>query len=272
MSLRKRIAPLPEVTTVPALFEKDGTKHKIPGHKAIINPITNHVFGIASDKYKLVTHEEVMNNVEEVIFKSNKYGNWTKAISTDKEGAKLRATYKFLDVEIPIGNNKDLISPTIEVFNSYDLSWRHTVMIGAYRMICENGIVVGENFLTFKKKHSPSLYLEDVKYAVEGGLETMTEQATQWTEWNNVVEEQKFVNEVIKNMKLNNKEKEELINTREVSSNLKLVDWLTFTETTQIIITRWVFFNIVTQFLTHNIKKETRRVQLESAFRNNIYR
>ena len=263
--------PLPEVCLAPAKFTHEGETIEMPNYKAIINPVTNHTFAIASSKYKLVTHEEVMENVESVIEEVNKYGPYTKKINLDKEGARMRTTYKFMEMEMPVGDKGDLINPTIEVFNSYDLSWRHTVMIGAYRMVCTNGMVVGEEFMSYKKKHTQDLYLKDVQRAMGGGLEQMEKQVKQWDTWRNETIEQDQVTKIFDKMQLNGKEKEALIKTKEVNTNISLDAWINFASTNQEIITKWLFFNIVTQFITHEIKKETRKVQLETAFRKNIY-
>ena len=139
-------------------------------------------------------------------------------------------------------------------------------------MICSNGMVVGENFMTYKMKHMPSLYLEDVKHALEGGMEQMQVQCKQWAEWRNEEIKQPQVESIMEGMKLNNKEKEAVLMEKEVESGHTLKDWLMFTETTQQVITKYIFFNIMTQFLTHTIKREIRRTQLETLFRKNIYR
>ncbi len=267
-----RQIPLPEVTTVPAYFEAEGVKHLIPGQKAIINPMTNHVFAMASDKYKLIKHEDVLENVENVIAEGHNYGDYTRKISLDREGAQMKATYIFEDMDIPIMKVGDLCKPTIEVYNSYNLTWRQIVNAGVHKCICANQMTVREDFLTFKKKHMPDLYLEDIRCALEGGLEKIQTQIEQWKQWEKLELEQSRVEKIIDNMKLNGKEKEGLITTKEVETGLILQDWLTFTETTNIVITKWIFFNIMTQFLTHAIKKEIRRTQLEALFRKNIYR
>ena len=266
--------PLPEVELRDTYIEKEGILIKMPQYKTIFNPVTERPFAIASNKYKLVKHEEVMENVEDTIEQLNTYGKYSKVIKLDKEGARLRTTYTFKDMELPVGdaNKGDLINPTIEVFNSYDLSWRHTVMIGAFRMVCTNGMVVGEEFMSYKKKHIQNLYLDDVKRALEGGLEQMQTQVTQWNSWQNIGIEKDEAEKIIDKMQLNGKEKEELINVKEVFSNISLGAWLTFKEITQVVITKWIFFNIITQYITHNIKHETRKVQLETAFRRNMYR
>jgi len=263
--------PIPDVVLKDVTYENEGEIITIPNQKAIVNPVTNHVFAVASGKYNLVTHQEVMENVEEVIERENSLGTFSKNISLDKHGGRMRTTYTFSDMSIPVGDNKDLINPSIEVFNSYDLSWRHSVMAGAFRVLCSNGLVVGNKYMNYRKKHNPDLYLQDVQRALQGGLEKMTEQSTLWKQWSEEDMNKTVTEKIIKESGLNNKETEALVSTKEASTGLTLDAFLNFENTVQTIMNKWIFFNIFTQFLTHQIKSESRRVQLENNLRKLIY-
>ncbi len=140
-----------ELTYPPVASESLSFGEGLPveGHKAIVNPDSGHVYDIVSDKYKLVKHEEVIENVEEVLVKDNQMGPWDKSTIFYQEGARMRTTYKFPGVSLPVQKG-DYVNPTIEVLNSYDRSIRHIIMLGAFRLVCTNGMVVGKKFMQFR--------------------------------------------------------------------------------------------------------------------------
>lgn len=250
---------------------------ELPDHKAIINPDTEHVFAVASSKYKLVKHEEVLDNIEEVLNENPHYGRYVREIRLDREGGRMRCIYKFPDTEVPIRiqGKDDLMNPTLESFNSYDLSWRHTVMLGCFRIVCTNGMVVGEKFMQFRKRHMPDLYLEDVKVALETGMDKLKDQFIMWQGWGEKFAEVEWADKVIDGMQLNKKETRLLIEEKEVTTGNNIEDWKLFQEhgyAERMTMTWWIFFNIITQFITHRIASEVRKVELESRVRRAMLR
>lgn len=260
--------------TVAKLGFPDYPDISVDDRQAIINPDTGEIFSITSPKYKLVTHQDVLANVEEVIDTESSLGNYSKGVWLDE--GRMRTTYRFKEVDIAIGKG-DVVNPTLEVFNSYDLSWRHTVYLGAFRVICTNGMVVGEKFMTFRKRHMPDLYLEDVQEALRNGLDRLTMQSTAWKEWQGIPATNEFVDETIGKLELNKKETGTLIEEPETSTNLSIEIWRMFQEMGENYqdkveqMTKWIFFNILTQFITHHVRSQMRRVHLESAVRRRFY-
>ena len=248
----------------------------VEGHKAIVNPETGHVYDIVSDKYKLVKHEEVIENVEEVLVKDNQMGAYERSTIFYQKGARMRTTYKFPDVSVPVAKN-DYVNPTIEVLNSYDRSIRHIIMLGAFRLICTNGMVVGKKFMQFRKRHMPDLYLEDVKDALELGLDSLQQQVIIWQQWSIVPLEKPRYEATIKKLDLNKKETVLLLEEPETSTKMSIERWLALDEMGEgyekdtEVMTWWVFYNILTQFTTHRIESHNRRMQLEGRIRQVLY-
>lgn len=242
----------------------------VPGRKAIYNPETEEVFAICSDQYKLIKHEECMEQIEEVIARHPEYGNFERKIKLSNEGGRLRVTYRFPEVEVTVGQ-KDKINPTIEVFNSYDLSWRFQELFGAFRIICTNGLTVGEKLFHHKKRHMPDLDIEKVNKDLEIGMVALSDQAKIWEGWADRVIDIAAAEKAIKKLDLNKKETNLLEEEKEVASGLSIGDWKLFTEhgyADQMAapMTLWIFYNIFTQFITHRVNMN-RRVMLEDRVR-----
>ena len=264
----------------PALQAYGRGKLIVPGNKAVINPETGHVFDIVSDKYKLVKHEDVLANVEDVLVKNDSMGPCKREVRLYQHGARMRTTYTFYETGIAIKSSiakGDIVNPTIEVFNSYDRSIRHTVMMGAFRVICTNGMVVGIEFMQFRKRHMPDLYLDDVKQAMEIGMDKMEVQMLTWDEWTKKPLEKETLENTLKVLDLNQKETRILEDVEEVSSRMSISRWLalfemgdSYEEERQVM-SWWVFYNILTQFTTHEIKSQNRRLQLETRIRKALY-
>jgi len=268
---------LPAVEIIPLQIEGGIS---VEGHQAIWNPETKEIFAISSKKYKLIKHEDVLENIEEVLDRENSMGPYSRIISLDKKGGRMRATYRFSEAEVEIKDaarsTTDLVNPTIEVFNSYDLTWRHTVLLGAFRLICSNGLVVGETFMKFRKRHMQDLYLEDVKEALTVGVHQLEQQAISWEGWSEEKMELSVVDKTIEDLKLNKKETALLLEEPEVGTNLTIDEWkilLDFGESYKErveLFTKWTFFNILTQFITHKVSL-LRRNELETRIRRAFY-
>lgn len=248
----------------------------VEGYKAVRNPETGHVFDITSEKYKLVRHEEVLDNVESTIKTKSPFGPWTRSVSLYQEGARMRTKYTFPETTVEVQKG-DFINPTIEVFNSYDRSMRHTVMLGAFRLVCTNGMVVGKKFMQFRKRHMPDLYLEDVEAALSLGMDKLELQTSQWKTWAEKKLEREQLEKAIKKLDLNKKETKLLLNEQESATQWSLDRWITLFdmgdsyEEERNEMTWWIFYNILTQFTTHRIESENRRLQLENNIRKVVY-
>ena len=60
--------------------------------------------------------------------------------------------YRFSEISTEI-TSRDTVNPELHLFNSYDTTWPLIVLIGAFRYVCANGLVVGEKYLHLRKRH-----------------------------------------------------------------------------------------------------------------------
>jgi hypothetical protein len=135
----------------------------IPKKLAVIREDTNEPIGIVSDKYSLIKHSEAIDMFRSALGK-NKY---EEKIELMKNGAQLFSTYKLFDTEVEV-SKRDLVAMQIIIKNSYDGSKSLQFILGAFRLVCSNGMVIGKEFFSFSQKHisAGDLIQKDIKNTV----------------------------------------------------------------------------------------------------------
>jgi hypothetical protein len=249
--------PFPSVIEAPVSW---GT-HKAPadGFKALVNPDTGQVFSIVSKDYRLIRHEEAVSRLEEVIEKSPGLGRYEVERSFYNEGARIRQTYRFIDHTVEI-NSRDLVSPELHLFNSYDVTWPFKVLLGAFRFVCGNGLVVGKTFLHFKRRHVYELEDMGVDDEVETALKRFNTQAGQWRRWAGIRLSGKAYKEIIDGMKFGKKAMALIDDHIEAEFPDTESDKLPA-------MSLWQFYNVVTWYITHHTASLNHLVEFEKRLR-----
>ena len=121
---------------------------KIPNRLAVLRTDTKHTLGIVSTKYELLKHADVVNGFRKAL-KDERY---EETIKLAKNGAQLYATYSLPEHTVEIRPN-DRVSLQFIVKNSYDGTNALHIMLGAFRLVCTNGMIIGKRFSTFTQKH-----------------------------------------------------------------------------------------------------------------------
>lgn len=265
---------LPKAEAVPLEIKGE----LVEGFQAIRNPDTNHIFCIPTAEYKLVTHQEMIERTEELIHQTKGLGNFTRSIRIDGLGERMVAQFTFHEApfEFEGRGRKEIINPTINLLNSLDRSWKNQLTIGAERTICTNGLTIGENWGRFKKRHIRSLEFEQAREVLESGFERIQQTALEWKAWGEQQVAIKEVDDLVKRIDFTNKERELLLEEQEVSTQLSIENWKLFQELDMRpdmvgLMTRWTLYNIFTQFTTHQVSTEQRRLQLQNQVTSAFY-
>jgi hypothetical protein len=116
-------------------------QRSIAGRKAIVRQDTGQAIAIVSDRYTLVPHTRILDLVEQTIEPLD-VGPVPRGIYVDRNGARMRAIYKFPALARPVLGN-DTICPCLQVRNTYDGTARIAMHIGAFRLVCTNLAVGG---------------------------------------------------------------------------------------------------------------------------------
>ncbi len=232
------------------------------GYKAIVNPDTGLVFSIVSEDYKLIRHETAIEQVNKIISKTPDLGEHEITVEFYGDGARMRMKYRFTDIPIEIEPD-DYIFPELQLFNSYDTTWPFIVLVGAFRFVCSNGLVIGEKFLDIRKRHVIDFDKIQLEQQIFSALEKINSQADQWKQWTDRKLTQATYTQIMKTMKFGKKATEEI--EQRIQKEAQEVHDNRFP-----VLTLWIFFNILTWFITHRAVSLNHHVEMGKRLRSAI--
>ena len=125
------------VLEVPAIGNIKSIKNT--GYKFIVKSTSKQILGCVTNNYKLVTNRQIMDKAGPIL---KDKGAILKDVRMFGNGARTKWTYRFPDTKVMVDAN-DYVNPEINISNSYDGTSEISAMGGAYRLICENGLIIG---------------------------------------------------------------------------------------------------------------------------------
>lgn len=140
-------------------------------YKCIMREDTHEVLSVMSGEYKLIPNEEiasiVMSNLDD-------YGDITETYS-NFSNRRFKMKYRFNDMKVNIGNGEpDYLNPEIIIRNSYDGTIQLSILTGAFRLVCSNGLIIGITFSGFKNKHSNNNErIEDIPILLKEAIKSL---------------------------------------------------------------------------------------------------
>jgi len=221
-------------------------------------------FSIVSEQYGLRFHEEVVFAIMETVAEVPEFGTpeYSIVLPEIAQGGKMRLKVKFPEVDYQIRNG-DTVNPEISVFNSYDLGWKLRGSFGAFRLVCSNGLMIGEKWAQFAKRHLDSLLVSELVESVKGGMVEFSEQTNQWKRWAELKLNDDRYAVLWEQLPFSEKEKEKIEELPEEQTKLLLPDALKKGE-----LTLWDFNSVITQYVTHEIESDLRRADIEPTIAN----
>lgn len=127
---------------------------RIPYRFAVIRTDTGQPLGIISERYKLIPHKEVLERSREALMQDEL--KFEEKVSVTKNGAHCLIQYTFPTAKIEIQTG-DFVSLQITIINSYDASTSIRFLIGAFRLVCSNGLVIGKELAYYFLRHTSEL-------------------------------------------------------------------------------------------------------------------
>lgn len=148
----------------------------------------------------------------------------------------------------------------MSLYNSYGLTWPLIVLLGAFRLVCTNGLVVGEKFFQLKKRHILELERMDFREQVKTALERFNNQVETWKKWGTRLLSLATYEKVMKSMELGKRATETI--EEEVSEDFEgfLSDGYPQPSV-------WTFYNLITSYITHQAVSLNHRLELENRLR-----
>jgi len=249
----------PEIIEQPVMWGYYRDLHQANKYKAIVNPDNGKLFSIVSNDYRLIRHEEAIERIENAIYEVPDLGRYETYTKFYNDMGRMRRTYRFPEIYVEIGL-RDTVNLEIHLFNSYDTVWMFIVLLGAFRLICKNGLVVGKKFLHLRKRHVYELEQINVREEVSTALTRFKLQTKQWGKWAQRQLTEKTYKKVIKDMKFGKKAMEEI-------EDRIYQDAEGFSNNDVPIMSVWMFFNVFTWYITHKAVSINHRVDMEKKLR-----
>lgn len=222
-------------------------------------------FGTVSKQYILLEHKEASNIATNMLDKLGIKYDISTSIATGG-GAKFFQTIKFPDYKFSLGDventaegnkNRDDFIPTVILKNSYDKTCAFQFIYGGFRMVCMNGLVVGDVVQNISYVHTKQINTDYIGKVFQTNLEKTiegirfgynrlnTEECTPYVKL--LLAEiftKNMVGEVINMLPDGSFENDD--NNLEISPD----------------ISAYMLYNIITNVITHKVKSVNRQIEL----------
>lgn len=234
------------------VFTHDATGEvvPIPAYQAIVNPENDRTFAILSKDYTILQHEDALTKVVEDIKKNPEYGPYIQEGPFYRnEGARMETRFIFPEISIPIREG-DMVNPQISVLNGYDGNWSFHILFGAFRVVCSNGLTIGEKVLQINQRHTVKVNQFLMEDTLNNSMHQFSMQTEIWKTWLNKTLSIEEANKKIELLNLSKKREQELRHEVEISEG-EVIDG-------QKILNQWIFFNILCQYATHRVTENMR--------------
>ena len=243
------------------------THQRIPDKFAVVDQtsvgrmmgLSEAVFGICSNQYKIVPFEDVVHMVENSVGKLTEYGKVLICPHTYLDGARINIGIKFPELKKEI-KKVDSIIPKVEVFSSYDLSTKLMGRFGAFQLKCTNGMGIWKSFKSFAKRHLQNLFLNELGNNISEGMALFGDQVDAWRKWTELKLDQKLYDTVWDELPFSAAERIKIEALPEIGTNLQLGQAIKGNS-----LDLWSLNSVLTQWATHGVKSELRRIDLEPA-------
>ncbi|MBU2498451.1 MAG: DUF945 domain-containing protein [Proteobacteria bacterium] len=256
-------SPFPRIGEEPVTWGKERGCRLAENYKAVVDLNTGKLFSIVSKDYRLIRHEQAIEQVEEAIFKTASIGTYEAYTEFYNEGGRMRRTYRFPETAVEI-NKGDLVDLELYLFNSYDRTWPLIILLGAFRLVCTNGLVVGQKYLHLRKRHVYELGQINVSEEVLTALKRFRSQTKQWKRWAGKRLTRKGCSRVLESMKPGIKATEEI--QKKVNDEAEGFEPDGFA-----VLTVWGFYNILTWYISHYAVSLNHQVEMEGRLRRAIF-
>ena len=136
-------------------------------YRYVMRNDTNEILSIVTKDYQLVENEKL---VEAIMPSIDSFGGKLIECKLFGDGSRVQYRFQFPDKKITILDQDDLI-PEVVIKNSYDGSTAITVMAGAFRLVCTNGMVIGQIVDYFRNRHLTDVDVSKLNDIIQSTIE-----------------------------------------------------------------------------------------------------
>jgi hypothetical protein len=140
--------------------------------------------GVVSKDYALVQHTTVIDVVTQALTVTKIPPDNIKAELKITEYGERMALMLYLPEKYQFDpGDGHLMALRLECLNSVDGSTRFRALMGWFRFICSNGLVIGVTLTDMRRRHDSTLSIEDVKYVLTSGIESAEKDRESFLKW-----------------------------------------------------------------------------------------
>ena len=143
--------------------------------------------GVVSRKYRLVQHRDVLRIALEAMANTGiDPDEVTASAKLTEHGERMALSLLFpddKDYSVHLDDKGDAMRLRVQCYNSVDGSMRFMALLGWYRFVCSNGLVVGTTRMDFRHPHTLTLDINGVGELLQthlAGIEGERKRFTQW--------------------------------------------------------------------------------------------
>lgn len=245
----------------------------IAGHQAVVRTDTDQVLGVHGSRYKIVSHDDVVNSVLDGIKSADLSDDYEVSVDVLEDGRKLRGEILFnnLTVEPAVG---DYVKFRVSFFNSYDASWSFSQQANGLRLWCLNGCTTPDTVARSRYKHTASINVEGAAAKVINGLEHFKSRKEVWQDWMQTKLEQPQIENFFKKTVCKAFTRQQSV-TKTNEKQLENLLSIWSDERSSLGSNKWALYNCLTYWATHTqdlrkpeIAKYNRELQIASAMKS----
>lgn len=221
------------------VYTKEGKQ--VPRAKAVFRTDENRPISAVSDRYRLITHEEIIDHSQAFM---EKLGKFDVIHTLDKDGARVMSEYTFKDRTIDIGGG-DIMALRAYVENSYNGTKSARIKLGAWRFICSNGLIIGKTAidLIFRHTGQNAIDWEHTFPNPELISDNFLDESKKWQKysvsWVKQADAEKLITEAAENGIVPKKSADKFVEEIEPE------------------VTFWNIYNLFTAEITHNVRAKS---------------
>lgn len=158
----------------------------IPNKRALINAKSGEVISVVSDRYKVVTNEQIFSSFCKSIENSGVDAEGARVnVSQTESGGRAMVDFVFPAHQLQVAGDDSSTALQMCALNSFDGSHRYAVKAGGLRMKCLNGQILGDIVGSYSSTHTASL---DVQASADYIVQMITDFNTAGEYWSRMMQ------------------------------------------------------------------------------------
>lgn len=173
-------------------------------NQIVFDSEANHIIAVHGSRYTLLKNSDAFDSVNEAVntLAENGVLNMDGAFIKDavvNKGGKVIRQYFFPAHMVQIGSGDKVILRLV-VVNSYDGSCNFQVQAGGFRIVCTNGMITGEKFLSLDVRHTGTMDFAQVTRQVTTAVSSFENMGDYWSKLINSPLNRKDADKIITDM------------------------------------------------------------------------